>query len=160
MDSEMDVQTAFSVRAARPTDYLGVAGLLAELLDRPELTEELGRALNTNLLRLLSNPGTTLLVAQTQSPEAELVGFVSLWTRWGLLDDAPSGLIDRLVVAKTWQGSAVPHALLEQALGACAAVGCASVEFVPAAGSLVPEAALAGFGFETVAAGRFDLELL
>ena len=155
----MTTETTFSVRAARPADYRHIAGLLAELLDRPDLTEELGRALNTNLLRLLSNPGTTLLVAQTQSP-TELIGFVSLWTRWGLLDDAPSALIDRLVVAKAWQPTAVPHALLEQALGACTAVGCASVEFVPAAGSLVPGDALEGFGFQPIAAGRFGLELL
>ena len=155
----MDVPTTFSVRAARPADYLGIAALLAELLGRSELTEELGRALNTNLLRLLSNPGTTLLVAETENP-TDLIGFVSLWTRWGLLDDAPSALIGSLVVARAWGGSAAPHALLEQALGACTAVGCASVEFVPAEGSLVPQEALEGFGFQSVAAGRFALELL
>ena len=122
---------SFSVRAARPADHGALAGLLAELLGEPGLASELRGALNTTLLRLLSQPGTALLVAERVNEEKEakgesgLLGFVSLWTRWGLFDDAPGGLIDRLVVRRGWEGSAVPHALLEQALGACQALGCA-----------------------------------
>jgi ribosomal protein S18 acetylase RimI-like enzyme len=146
----------FTVRAARPADHLALAALLAELLERPRLSAELEAALNTNLLRLLSTPGSTLLVAEG---DMGVVGFVSLWTRWGLLDQAPAGFIDRIVVRADLQEKAVPHALLEQALGACQAMGCSEVEFVPAEGSLVPELALKAFGFEK-AEGRYSLTVL
>ena len=136
----------FSVRAARPADHKALAGLLAELLGEPELAGDLEGALNTNLLRLLSQPGTALLVAEEETGRG-LLGFASLWTRWGLFDDAPGGLIDRLVVRRGWEGSAVPHALLEQALGACGALGCGEVTFLPTEDSLVPEGALLAVGF-------------
>ncbi len=136
----------FSVRAARPVDHKALAGLLAELLGELELAGDLEGALNTNLLRLLSQPGTALLVAEGETGRG-LLGFVSLWTRWGLFDDAPGGLIDRLVVRRGWEGSAVPHALLEQALGACQALGCGEVTFLPTEDSLVPERALLTVGF-------------
>ncbi|MDQ3460123.1 MAG: hypothetical protein M3498_12610 [Deinococcota bacterium] len=150
----------FAVRAARPADHRALAGLLAELLGRPELSGELEAALNTNLLRLLSAPGAALLVAESKTG---LLGFVSLWTRWGLLDEAPSGHIDRVVVrAGSHAGSeaSVTAALLEQAVGACQAMGCAEVDFVPAEGSLVPEAALRGLGFERAAGGWHRLRVL
>ena len=137
------------MRAARPADHKALAGLLAELLGQPELTGALASALNTNLLRLLSQPGTALLVAEgvAEGEAREILGCVSLWTRWGLFDDAPGGLIDRLVVRRGWEGSAVPHALLEQALGACQALGCGEVTFLPTEDSLVPRGALEMVGF-------------
>ena len=135
------------MRAARPADHKALAGLLAELLGQPELTGALAGALNTNLLRLLSQPGTALLVAEGEGGAGGILGCVSLWTRWGLFNDAPSGLIDRLVVRREWEGSAVPHALLEQALGACQALGCGEVTFLPTEDSLVPRGALEAVGF-------------
>ncbi len=148
--------SGFSIRAARPADHRALAALLAELLERPQLTAGLESALNTNLLRLLSSPGSALLVAEG---EEGILGFVSLWTRWGLYDQAPAGFIDRIVVRAAWQDSAVPYALLEQALGACQAMGCSEVEFVPAEGSLEPEAALKAFGFERTES-RYSLTVL
>lgn len=170
--------TDFSVRAARPADHLALADLLAEVLGQPQLAPVLAPSLNTNLLRLLSAPGAALLVAEVagtteaaetaeavpggaaKPEEALLLGFVSLWTCWGLLDEAPSGFIDRIVVRRGWQDRAVPHALLEQALGVCQAMGCAEVDFVPVEASLVPEASLAAFGFRRVQQGRFSLSVL
>jgi hypothetical protein len=52
----------------------------------------------------------------------------------------------------------VPYALVEQALGACQAMGCARVEFIPGEASLVPEGALARFGF-TPLRQRYVLEV-
>ncbi len=155
---------SFAVRAARPSDHTGLAALLAELLDRPDLTPELASALNTNLLRMLSTPGTSLLVAEDDTSrddaaEPQVIGFVSLWSRWGLLDEAPSGWIDRIVVRSSYQESSAPYALLEQAIGACEALGCTSVAFVPAEGSLVPHEGLARFGFVPSDLGWFQLEL-
>ncbi|MBS3966921.1 MAG: GNAT family N-acetyltransferase [Truepera sp.] len=147
--------SSFAVRAARPGDHPALLGLLSELLDRP-LSAEVAAALNTNLLRVLSTPGSTLLVA---AEEGALLGFVSLWTRWGLFEQAPTGVVDCLMVARAYQASAVPHALLEQALGACQALGCTRVEFVPTEASLIPSEALEGFGFVR-SAERFGLELL
>ncbi len=150
--------TTFSVRAARPADHPGLAEILAELLSRQDLTEALTAALNTNLLKFLSTPGTALLVAEDE--EKKLLGFVSLWSRWGILDQTPSGHIDRVVVRRDFRETSVAHALLEQALGACQALGCGGVEFVPAEGSMIPEDAIATLGFSPVATGRYLLEIV
>jgi GNAT superfamily N-acetyltransferase len=148
----------FSVRASRPADHRVLAALLAELLGREALSAELSAALNTNLLRLLSTPGSTLLVAEDD--EGALVGMVSLWARWGLFDDAPSAYIDRLVVRRGFEETAVAPALLEQALGAAQALGCTRVEFCPSEASLLPLEALERFGFTPVAEGRYGLDVM
>ena len=153
----------FAVRAARPADHKALAELLAELLGQPELTGALTGALNTNLLRLLSQPGTALLVAEEVAEgegAGQILGCGSLWTRWGLFDDAPSGFIDRLVVRRGWEGSAVPHALLEQALGACQALGCGEVTFLPTEDSLVPREALEAVGFSLTGQESYLVSIL
>ncbi len=138
----------FSVRVGAPSDALGIAPILAELLNRSHLDEGTIASLNTNLLRLLQTPGSTLLVAE--APSGSLLGFASLWTRWGVLDQAPSGLIDRIVVRPSLRDTSVSSALLEQALGACQGMGCASVDLVLTLESTVDQGALEGFGFQAV----------
>lgn len=158
--------SSFIVRVARPSDYQALAILLAELLgyfntesgeSNGSLTDELANALNTNLLRLLSTPGTTLLVAQEDNEteetannqsRAEVIGFISLYSYWGLLDDTPSALLDRIVVAQRYQATSVVAALLEQGVGACQAMGCSQIQFIASEGSLVPSDVLGKMGFE------------
>lgn len=157
--------SSYVVRVARPSDYQALAGLLAELLgysntaddQATELSSELANALNTNLLRLLSTPGTTLLVAQEEkqddapvgdAPMDDVIGFISLFSYWGLLDDAPSALLDRVVVAQRYQASSVVAALLEQGVGACQAMGCSRIQFIAAEGSLTPKDTLEKMGFQ------------
>jgi ribosomal protein S18 acetylase RimI-like enzyme len=147
----------FSVRVGAPSDSFGIAPILAELLRRPSLDEGTIASLNTNLLRLLQTPGSTLLVAE--APNGTLLGFASVWTRWGLLDQALTGLIDRIVVRPSLRDTSVPSALLEQALGACQGMGCASVDLVLTPESTVDQTALEGFGFQAVGK-RFVLEIL
>jgi GNAT superfamily N-acetyltransferase len=139
----------FMVRVAAPSDARALAPILAELLRRPRLDDSLVEALNGNLLRLLQTPGATLLVAETapNTSQTVLLGFVSVWTRWGLFDQAPVGLVDRLVVRPSHQNSAVSAALLEQALGACQAMGCSGIDVVLTPESTINAEALAGFGF-------------
>jgi len=126
------------------------------------LSDDLANALNTNLLRLLSTPGTTLLVAeeeeQTTESTTDVIGFVSLYSYWGLLDDAPSALLDRIVVAQRYQASSVVAALLEQAVGACQAMGCSEIDFAASEGSLIPADVLGKMGFEEKA-NCFSLEI-
>jgi GNAT superfamily N-acetyltransferase len=137
----------FVVRVAAPSDARALAPILAELLRRPRLDDSLVEALNGNLLRLLQTPGATLLVAETATDSKVLLGFVSVWTRWGLFDQAPVGLVDRLVVRPSQRQSAVSAALLEQALGACQAMGCSGIDVVLTAESTINTEVLAGFGF-------------
>ncbi len=144
----------FVIRVARPADYNGLANLLAELLGEASLALELQSALNTNLLRLLSTPGTTMLVAEQ---EKSILGFISLWSYWGLFDDAPTGTIDRLIVKSDWQESSVPQALVEQALGACQAMGCSSLKISPTEESMVPKEVLKEFGFKSLGNAYFLL---
>ena len=158
--------SSYIVRVARPSDYQALAGLLAELLGQSNIKDDLANALNTNLLRLLSTPGTTLLVAQEESPDdtpdtaseekapnaldntgQDVIGFISLFSYWGLLDDAPNALLDRVVVAQRYQSSSVVAALLEQGVGACQAMGCSQIQFIAAEGSLNPKETLEKMGF-------------
>ncbi len=158
--------SSYIVRVARPSDYQALAALLAELLGQSNIKDDLANALNTNLLRLLSTPGTTLLVAQEESPDdttdtaseekapnaldntgQDVIGFISLFSYWGLLDDAPNALLDRVVVAQRYQSSSVVAALLEQGVGACQAMGCSQIQFVAAEGSLNPKETLEKMGF-------------
>lgn len=150
------MSSSYSVRVARPTDYQALAGLLAELLGHSNIKDDLANALNTNLLRLLSTPGTTLLVAEQLVAEqlvaeevgsSSVIGFISLYSYWGLLDDAPSALLDRVVVSKAYQTTSVAAALLEQGVGACQAMGCSEIKFVAAEGSLMPTEILEKMGF-------------
>ncbi|HEX2862966.1 MAG TPA: hypothetical protein VHN99_00240 [Deinococcales bacterium] len=147
----------FSVRVAEPSDARALSGVLAALLGRPTLAAGIVEALNTNLLRLLSTPGSTLLVAE--APDGTLLGFASVWTRWGLLDQNPSGLVDQVVTFPALRESTVPAALLEQAVGACQAMGCGSVDLVLSPESFVPPQALGGMGFEPLGS-RLRLEIL
>jgi ribosomal protein S18 acetylase RimI-like enzyme len=78
---------------------------------------------------------------------------------WGILDQNPSGLIDRIVVRPSYRDKTVSSALLEQALGACQAMGCGSVELVLTPESTVDIGALQGFGFEEQGK-RYYLEIL
>jgi ribosomal protein S18 acetylase RimI-like enzyme len=147
----------FAVRVATPSDARGLAPILADLLGRPRLEPGVVEGLNTNLLRLLQTPGATLLVAE--GDEGRLLGFVSVWTRWGLLDESPAGLIDRIVVRPAYRATSVPSALLEQALGACQALGCGTVDLVLTAESTVDLGALEGFGFQEFGR-RYVLEVM
>ncbi|MEY4529452.1 MAG: hypothetical protein RLZZ156_173 [Deinococcota bacterium] len=147
----------YTVRVGTPSDATGLAPILAELLKRPRLEEGVLAALNTNVLRLLQTPGATFLVAE--SPNGALLGFTSLHVRWGLLDQSPSGLIDRVVVRPSASDSSVASALLEQALGACQGMGCSSIDLVLTLESTVDKGVLEGFGF-TELGKRFHLEVL
>ncbi len=147
----------YTVRVGTPSDATGLAPILAELLKRPRLEEGVLAALNTNVLRLLQTPGATFLVAETAS--GALLGFASLHVRWGLLDQSPSGLIDRVVVRPSVVDSSVASALLEQALGACQGMGCSSIDLVLTLESTVDKGVLEGFGFAELGK-RFHLEVL
>ncbi len=147
----------FSVRVGAPSDASGLAPILAELLRQPQLEEGVIAALNTNMLRLLQTPGATLLVAE--APNGAILGFASLWVRWGVFDQTPNGLIDRIVVRPSVRESSVSSALLEQALGACQGMGCASVDLVLTPESTVDKGALEGFGFAELGK-RYHLEIM
>ena len=151
------MSASYAVRVGTPSDARGIAPILAELLGKPTLDDGVIAGLNTNLLRLLQTPGSTLLVAQHD--DGSLMGFASLWTRWGVLDSAPSGLIDRIVVRPSLRDSSVASALLEQALGACQGMGCASVDLVLTSESTVDIGALEGFGFKELGR-RYYLEVM
>ncbi len=99
------------------------------------------------MLRLLSTPGTTILVAEN---DKGILGFISLWSYWGLFNDSPKGIIDRVVIHTNWQASSVPQALLEQALGACQAMGCSSLKVLSTKESSLPRELLEEFGFENL----------
>jgi ribosomal protein S18 acetylase RimI-like enzyme len=151
------VKGSYAVRVGAPSDAAKIAPILAEILGRATLEDSVVTGLNTNLLRMLQTPGSTLLVAEHEG--GALLGFASLWTRWGVLDSAPSGIIDRIVVRPSVRDSSVASALLEQALGACQGMGCASVDLVLTAESTVDIGVLAGFGFKEFGK-RFYLEVM
>lgn len=150
------LMSEFVIRSGEPLDGAKLAPILAEILGRNDLEDEVIEGLNTNLLRLFQTPGATLIVAEN---EQGLLGFASIWTRWGVFDENPSGIIDRIVVKPSYETTAVPHALLEQAIGACQGMGCGNIDVILSAESTLLEDSLAKFGFEQQGK-RYFLEIL
>jgi N-acetylglutamate synthase-like GNAT family acetyltransferase len=149
--------SGFTVRAATPRDATGMLRLIAALgVDPAQLGEAEQTAFNTNLLRALSTPGCTVLVAEG---EGRVLGAITVWTRTGLFNTGPTGLLDQLVVDPAFADSAVAAALVEQGIGACQALGCHEVQAVLADHDQTQRELLAHFGFEATGAG-FALRVL
>ena len=107
-------------------------------------------AFNTNLVRALSTPGGTVLVAEG---EGRILGAITIWSRTGLFNTGPTGLLEHLVVDPALAETAVAAALVEQGIGACQALGCLEVQAVPAGDDSAQRALLARFGFAEAGVG-------
>ena len=139
------------VRAATPRDAPGLLRLIAALgVDPARLGESEQTAFNTNLLRALSTPGCTVLVADSGG---RILGAITIWSRTGLFNTGPTGLLDHLVVDPDLAESAIAAALIEQGIGACQALGCHEVQAIPASHDSSQRALLARFGFEEAGVG-------
>lgn len=139
------------MRAATPRDAPGMLRLIAALgVDPAGLGEAEQTAFNTNLLRALSTPGCTVLVAED---EGRILGAITVWSRTGLFNTGPTGLLEHLVVDPALAESAVAAALIEQGIGACQALGCHEVQAMPAGDDSSQRALLARFGFAEAGVG-------
>jgi len=107
-------------------------------------------AFNSNLIRALSNPGCTVLVAEG---EGRILGAITIWSRTGLFNAGPTGLLEDLVVDPALRESAVAGALIEQGVGACQALGCHEVQVVASNLDRAQQDLLAAFGFQPAGVG-------
>ena len=111
---------------AKPNDLPQIEILLRDLMDAVGNTDnkDIDNALS-NCRRMIDDPNSHILLARL---EDDVVGFVNLTTRTTILHNAPSGLIDELVVAKAYRGRGIGKLLIEAAMNKCRDLGCCEVE--------------------------------
>ena len=111
---------------AETRDLPQIEILLRDLIDTVENTEDINidNALG-NCRQMIGDPNSHILLAKLDN---DVVGFVNLTTRTTILHNAPSGLIDELVVAKASRGRGIGKVLIEAATKKCRDLGCCEVE--------------------------------
>lgn len=111
---------------AKTSDLPQIEILLRDLIDAIENTENMDiENASSNCHQMIDSPNSHILLARLGN---EIVGFIHLTTRMSILHNAPSGLIDELVVAKTHRGRGIGRLLIEAAINKCRDLGCCEVE--------------------------------
>lgn len=74
---------------------------------------------------ILVDPDAQVLIARRGET---VVGFINFTTRRTVYHDAPSGLIDELIVAERFRGQGIGKRLVAATLDRCRQLGCSEVE--------------------------------
>ena len=74
---------------------------------------------------ILVDPDAHVLIARH---DETVVGFINFTTRRTLYHDAPSALIDELIVAEPYRGQGIGKRLIAATLDQCRQLGCSEVE--------------------------------
>jgi len=118
--------TDIIIREAKESDLLTIGKLTLELIEAMRNTEGIDIKLITeNCRNLLSEANSYILVAEI---EGIVVGFVNFTTRKTILHRGLSGLIDELIVAKSYRGKGVGKQLLSSVIEKSRQLGCCEVE--------------------------------
>ncbi|HAJ32206.1 MAG TPA: hypothetical protein DCK79_02365 [Candidatus Atribacteria bacterium] len=118
--------TDIIIREAKASDLLAIKKLMLELIEAMGNTEGIDiKLIAENCRNLLSEVNSHILVAEI---EGVIVGFVNLATRKTILHRGLSGLIDELIVAKSYRGKGVGRQLLSSAIEMSRQLGCCEVE--------------------------------
>jgi len=118
--------TDIIIREAKASDLLAIKKLMLELIEAMGNTEGIDiKLIAENCRNLLSEVNSHILVAEI---EGVIVGFVNLATRKTILHRGLSGLIDELIVAKSYRGKGVGRQLLSSAIEKSRQLGCCEVE--------------------------------
>lgn len=118
--------TDIIIREARESDLLTIKKLTLELIETIGNTEGMDiKLIAENCQNLLSKANSYILVAEI---EGVVVGFVNFTTRKTILHRGLSGLIDELVVAKSYRGKGLGKQLLSSAIEKSRQLGCCEVE--------------------------------
>ncbi len=118
--------TDIIIREAKESDLLTIRKLTLELIEAMGNTEGIDiKLIAENCRNLLSEANSHILVAEI---EGVVVGFINFTTRKTILHRGLSGLIDELIVAKSYRGKGVGKQLLSSAIEKSRQLGCCEVE--------------------------------
>jgi len=118
--------TEILIREAKEYDMLTIGKLTLELIEAMGNTEGIDiKLIAENCRNLLSEVNSHILVAEIKG---DVVGFVNFTTRKTILHRGLSGLIDELVIAKSYRGKGIGMQLLSSAIKKSRQLGCCEVE--------------------------------
>jgi len=118
--------TEILIREAKGSDLLTIGKLTLELIEAMGNTEGIDiKLIAENCQNFLSEANSHILVAEIGGV---VVGFVNFTTRKTILHRGLSGLIDELIVAKSYRGTGIGKQLLSSAIKKSRQLGCCEVE--------------------------------
>jgi len=118
--------TEILIREAKESDLLTIGKLTLELIEAMGNTEGIDiKLIAENCRNLLSKVNSNILVAEI---EGVVAGFVNFMTRKTILHGGLSGLIDELIVAKSYRGKGIGKQLLLSTIKKSRQLGCCEVE--------------------------------
>ena len=118
--------TDIIIREARESDLLTIKKLTLELIEAMGNTEGIDiKLIAENCRNLLNEVNSHILVAEIGGV---VVGFVNFTTRKTILHRGLSGLIDEIIVAKSYRGKGLGKQLLSSAIEKSRQLGCCEVE--------------------------------
>jgi ribosomal protein S18 acetylase RimI-like enzyme len=118
--------TEVLIREAKESDLLTIGKLTLELIEAMGSTGGIDiKLIAENCRNLLSEVNSHILVAEI---EGMVAGFVNFTTRKTILHRGLSGLIDELIVAKSYRGKGIGKQLLSSAIEKSRQLGCCEVE--------------------------------
>ena len=118
--------TEILIREAKESDLLTIRKLTLELIEATGNTEGIDiKLIAVNCQNFLNEANSHILVAEI---EGVVVGFINFTTRKTISHRGLSGLIDELIVAKSYRGKGVGKQLLSSAIEKSRQLGCCEVE--------------------------------
>ena len=118
--------TDIIIREAKASDLLTIGQLTLELVET--MCDTVGidiKLIADNCRNLLNKANSYILVAEIGGV---VVGFINFTTRTTILHRGLSGLIDELIIAKSYRGKGVGRQLLSSAIEKSRQLGCCEVE--------------------------------
>jgi GNAT superfamily N-acetyltransferase len=114
------------IESAKIDDLPKIEPLLRDLLDAIDDSDKMGTKLAIdNCRQMIADPNSYILLARL---EKDIVGLVNFTIRKTILHNAPSALIDELVVAKANRGRGIGRQLIEAAIKKCRELDCCEIE--------------------------------
>jgi len=118
--------TDIIIREAKESDLLIIGKLTLELIEAMGDTEGIDiKLIAENCRSLLSEANSYILVAEIGGV---VVGFVNFTTRKTILHRSLSGLVEELIIAKSYRGKGIGRQLLSSAIEKSRQLGCCEVE--------------------------------
>jgi len=115
-----------TITPATEIDLPSIKPLLLELMDAMDNTEDFDVEQSfENCGILIRDPAHHMLVAKDKDT---VVGFVNFTTRKTIMHPRPSGLIDEMIVSRSYRGRGIGKQLILAAIQRCRELECCEVE--------------------------------
>lgn len=114
------------IEAAKIDDLPEIEHLLRDLIDTVDDSKQFSvESAIDNCRHLIDDPNSYILLGKLGQ---NIVGLVNFTTRKTILHNAPSGLVDELVVAKSHRGKGIGKQLIKAAMKTCRELRCCEIE--------------------------------